>query len=107
NSLNVLVTATVAYNATTRTATLTPSGVLSNLQVYTATIKSGASGVKDAAGNALAADFIWSFTTIVGDITPPTVTSVTPSNAATSVSVTTLVTATFSESINTSTVNGT
>lgn len=31
--------------------------------VYTATIKGGASGVKDLAGNALAADKVWSFTT--------------------------------------------
>jgi hypothetical protein len=106
NPLNVVVTATVSYNATTRTATLTPSGVLANLQVYTATVKSGATGVKDAAGNALAADFTWSFTTVVADITPPTVTSVTPANAATSVSTNTIITATFSEAINASTVSG-
>jgi len=107
NPLNVLVTATVSYNATTRTATLIPSGVLANLQVYTATIKSGATGVKDAAGNALAADYTWSFTTVVADVIPPTVTSVTPANAATSVSTNTTVTATFSEAINASTVSGT
>jgi len=90
-----------------RTATLIPSGVLANLQVYTATIKSGATGVKDAAGNALAADYTWSFTTVVADVIPPTVTSVTPANAATSVSTNTTVTATFSEAINASTVSGT
>jgi hypothetical protein len=105
NALNVLVTATVSYNATTRTVTLTPSGALANLQVYSATIKGGTTGVKDAAGNALAADYNWSFTTVVADIIPPTVTSVTPANAATSVSVTTTVTATFSEAINASTVS--
>ena len=40
-------------------------------------------GVKDVAGNALASDYNWSFTTVAGDITPPTVSSVTPVNGAT------------------------
>ena len=31
---------------------------------YTATVKGGAVGVKDVAGNALAADVSWSFTTV-------------------------------------------
>jgi len=32
---------------------------------------SGASGIKDTAGNALAADFTWSFTTTTVDVSPP------------------------------------
>ena len=60
---NALVTATVSYNASTRTATLTPSASLAGLTTYTATVKGGASGVKDLAGNALATDVAWSFTT--------------------------------------------
>jgi hypothetical protein len=32
--------------------------------VYTARIKGGASGVKDALGNAMAGDYVWSFTTL-------------------------------------------
>src|SRR5207253_1007658 len=40
--------------------------------------KSGASGMKDVAGNALAADFSWSFCTI--DTVAPTVVQVTPAN---------------------------
>src|SRR5207344_1640447 len=43
--------------------TLTPSSALSGSIVYTATIKGGSSGVKDLAGNALASDYTWSFTT--------------------------------------------
>jgi hypothetical protein len=71
NASNTLITATVSYNAGTKTATLTPSAALTNSTVYTAKVKSGASGVKDAAGNALASDYNWSFTTEVGDIVPP------------------------------------
>ena len=57
------VPASVTYNATNRTATLTPSSALGNSKTYTIVVKSGASGVKDAAGNALAADASSSFTT--------------------------------------------
>ena len=65
NASNALVTATVAYNAATRTATLTPSAVLANEATYTATLKGGTTDprVKDLAGNALAANASWSFTT--------------------------------------------
>src|SRR6185295_11654234 len=59
-----LVPATVAYTAATRTATLTPTVALAGGTTYTATVKSGATGVKDVAGNALDADFIWTFTTL-------------------------------------------
>jgi len=60
------VPATVSYAS--GVATLTPSAALSATTSYTATVKGGASGVKDVAGNALATDFTWSFTTG----TPPT-----------------------------------
>ncbi len=60
---NNLVPATVSYNVATNTATLTPSAALAASTTYTATVKGGASGVKDAAQNALAADYSWSFTT--------------------------------------------
>ena len=42
------VPASVAYNATNRTVTLTPTSVLGNSKTYTIVVKSGASGVKDA-----------------------------------------------------------
>ena len=65
NAANALVTATVSYDATTRTATLTPGAALAAGATYTATVRGGATDprVKDAAGNALAAQRRWSFTT--------------------------------------------
>jgi hypothetical protein len=100
NPSAVAVTATVSYSAATRVATLTPSAVLAGSTTYTATVSGGASGVKDLAGNPLASNAVWSFTTAVPDTTAPTVTSVTPVNNATGVSSGTAVTATFSEAIN-------
>ena len=104
NPSNTLITAAVSYNAGTRTVTLTPSASLANSTVYTATIKGGASGVKDAAGNALANNFSWSFTTVAADITPPTVNAVSPLNGATGVITGTTVVANLSEAVNPSTV---
>ena len=58
------VPASVSYKGSSRTATLTPSSPLAYGTSYTATVKGGASGVKDLAGNALASDVSWSFTTV-------------------------------------------
>jgi hypothetical protein len=55
------VTASVSYDAPTRTATLVPAAALIATSVYTARVRGG--GVKDLAGNALAADDTWTFTT--------------------------------------------
>ena len=60
---NTAVTAAVAYNAATNVATLTPSSTLAAGTTYTATVIGGTGGVKDLAGNALAANVTWSFTT--------------------------------------------
>ncbi|MFZ4790785.1 MAG: DUF4082 domain-containing protein [Candidatus Competibacteraceae bacterium] len=60
---NTQVTATVAYDVATRTATLTPSSALAVNTTYTVTVKGGVNGVKDLAGNALAANVVWPFTT--------------------------------------------
>lgn len=54
------VEGTVAYSGTT--ARLTPSSILAEGTIYTATISTGA---KDLAGNPLAANFVWSFTTAI------------------------------------------
>ena len=56
------VAAAVSYDTATRTATLNPTNALADGTAYTATVKGGASGVKDTAGNALANDRTWSFT---------------------------------------------
>ena len=60
---NILVAGTVTYDALSNTATFAPSGLLDPSAIYTATILGGLSGVKDLAGNALASDFTWTFTT--------------------------------------------
>jgi Domain of unknown function (DUF4082)/Bacterial Ig-like domain/Bacterial Ig domain len=102
NSSNTAIASTVTYNGTT--AALTPTAALASSTTYTATVKGGANGVKDLNGNALASDFVWSFTT-AADTTPPTVTSVIPAGGATGVAPTTTVNVVFSEAINATTIN--
>ena len=64
DAANALVASNVSYDATTLTARLTPTAVLAASQTYTATVRGGRRPrVKDVAGNALAANQTWSFTT--------------------------------------------
>ena len=93
-----------SLNVSGSQVTLTPTAALSGSTVYTATISGGASGVKDLAGNALANNYVWSFTTGAIDNIAPTVSVVSPANSSTGISTGTTVTATFSEAINASTV---
>lgn len=91
------------YSGTT--ATFVPSNNLAQQTVYTATITTGA---KDLASNALAANFVWSFTTAagqVGDTRAPTVTSVAPGIGATNVPLNSGVSAAFSEALDPSTIS--
>jgi hypothetical protein len=69
NPANAAVTAAVNYNTGTRVATLAPSAALSASTTYTARITAGGAGVKDMAGNPLASDYVWSFTTTSGSVT--------------------------------------
>ncbi|MDD2717178.1 MAG: Ig-like domain-containing protein, partial [Candidatus Wallbacteria bacterium] len=97
------VTCEVTYHG--YIATLTPAGDLSFNTPYTATISTAA---KDQAHNALAVAKTWSFTTgAAPDNTAPTVSSTSPTNAATSVAVNGNVTATFSEGMDPSTITTT
>ena len=68
------VAARVTYDPVSKKATLDPDAGLEADATYTATIKGGA-GVEDDAGNPLAADKTWSFTTAAAsppaDTTPP------------------------------------
>jgi hypothetical protein len=98
------VTGVVTYAASTNTATFTPSSALALSTLYTATITTGAT---DAYGISLAANFVWTFTTGANPCAPPTVISVTPANVATGICPNTVVTATFSEAMNPSTINTT
>jgi ice-binding like protein/Big-like domain-containing protein len=83
----------VAYDAVGRVASFTPATDLVAEVLYTATITTGA---KNPAGTALAADYVWTFTT--GD--RPTVTSTTPVDGASDVANNTVVTARFGEAMN-------
>ncbi len=66
------VAATVSYDSQANRATLNPTSDLEAGATYTATIKGGSGGVKDAAGNALAQDKTWSFAVASPtDTTPP------------------------------------
>ncbi|MHB8853304.1 MAG: Ig-like domain-containing protein [Ignavibacteriaceae bacterium] len=83
-------------------ATFTPASNLAPNTVYTATITTG---TKDLAGNALANNYVWSFTTGAAVIvTPPTVISTDPLNVATSVALNKQVAATFSTTMDASTI---
>ncbi|HYK44140.1 MAG TPA: N,N-dimethylformamidase beta subunit family domain-containing protein, partial [Parafilimonas sp.] len=66
------IAATVSYDASKHKAILTPSAPLNYSTTYTATIKGGSTGIKDLAGNPLAADYVWTFTTSAPP--PPTFT---------------------------------
>jgi len=57
------IPATVTYDTTVNKVTLKPSSQLAASTKYKVTVKGGANGVTDKAGNPLASDKIWSFTT--------------------------------------------
>jgi uncharacterized delta-60 repeat protein len=99
DATNNPVTGAVSYSGTT--ATFTPSGNLAPSTTYTATITTGA---KDLAGNALTTNYSWAFVTIVPDTTPPTVTSTFPPAGASGVALGLVITATFSEPMDTATI---
>jgi hypothetical protein len=61
------VSGTVSYDGATQTAIFIPAANLAYDAVYTATIKSGA---KDIAGNAIQANYAWSFTTAAKGLGP-------------------------------------
>ncbi|WP_244502186.1 Ig-like domain-containing protein [Terriglobus roseus] len=87
----------VTYAAVGNTATFKPTASLSSGTLFTATITMG---VTDLAGNTLAADYVWTFTTgAAPDTTSPTVTLTSPTNSATAVPLSQTVSATFSEAM--------
>jgi hypothetical protein len=74
-------------------ATFTPSSPLAYNTVYTATVTTGA---QDLAGQPLASNYVWSFTTTTP---PPAVISTIPLNSATGVPVNQVISATFNEAV--------
>ena len=95
------VAAAVSYDPTTNKATLNPNVSLQAGKTYSAKVKGGSAGVKDSAGNPMAADRVWSFTTLSSplptDTTSPRVTSTSPRHTATGVAPSSNLAATFSE----------
>jgi hypothetical protein len=65
------IAAAVSYDGPTKKAKLDPSAELEAGATYTATVKGGAMGVKDLAGNPLGADKTWSFGTAALPLSPP------------------------------------
>src|SRR5207247_1218567 len=95
------VAGTVSYAGVT--ATFTTASPLAPLTTYTASITTGA---RDLAGNALAFDFSWSFTTgATLDTIAPTVSLPVPANGATAVPINQTINATFSEAMDPLTIN--
>ena len=97
---NTIVAGTTTYNASTSTATFTPSSLLNPNTEYTATITTGA---KNTQGTALATDYNWTFTTIGPAV--PFVISTDPINNATGVDLGKIVKATFSVPMDPLTLN--
>ena len=97
------VTATVSYDASSQTATLTPASSLPAGVVCQATIAATATSTS---GIALLAPFTWTFSTATSaDVTRPTVTVTLPANAASAVPTNTRITAAFSEAMAASSVS--
>jgi len=69
---NTLVSGTVNYNVTSRSATFIPNIELSYSTTYTATLKGGPGNIRDLANNPMAANYVWSFTTDPPPPIPPT-----------------------------------
>ena len=99
------VAGTVTYNAASNVGTFAPAANLAANTTFTATITTGA---KDQAGNSLASNFVWTFTTgATADTTAPTVTSTNPANMATAVALNQKIAATFSKVMDSSTITTT
>ncbi len=84
------------------TVLFTPSVSLTPSTAYTATIKGASGGAADLAGNLLAADYVWGWTTAAspsGDTVPPAVLGSNPLNLAIGVCINKTVNVTFSEAM--------
>jgi uncharacterized protein (TIGR03437 family) len=95
------VSGVVTYLGTT--ATFTPAANLAPQKLFTATITTAA---QDPSGNALASNYVWTFTTgssVSGTL--PTVISTVPAIGATGVSIGNQLAATFSEAMNPATIS--
>ncbi len=99
---SVVVPGSLSYNEANFTITFIPSTYLTASTMYTGKILTT---VKDATGNALQTDYIWTFTTTAPDLIAPIVISTSPVNNETNVALNKIVRATFSEPMNPSTIS--
>lgn len=91
------VAGTVDMDATNHIAVFTPATNLASDTLFTATITTG---VEDPAGNALASDYEWTFTTgTTADAALPTIISTNPADADSNVAINKSITADFSETM--------
>ena len=96
---------TVRYDSPSRTAFFSPSGELNKETDYMVTVTSA---VKDVAGNNMASDYTYSFTTgAEADTTRPEVDSTSPAKDAVDIALNTNISVTFSEDMDVSTINET
>jgi hypothetical protein len=101
NASGLLVPGTVTYSGVT--AVYRPTNPLAASTLHTARISTAAT---DLAGNALAANYIWRFTTgATSDNTAPTVILTYPVDNATGVATNSAVSATFSEAMDPATID--
>jgi hypothetical protein len=99
----VNVSGLVAYSTVSKSLTFAPTVALAVSTLYTATITTGAT---DLTGNALASNYVWTFTTsAVLNSTHPEIVSTVPVNLATGVAINQPVSATFTEAMNPLTIN--
>jgi hypothetical protein len=96
------VPGTVTYVAATNTATFAPTANLLPSTQYTAAVSTAA---QSAAGNALASNYVWIFTTgLTANLTPPTVIVTIPASAAIGVPPNQRIAATFSKAMDPATI---
>lgn len=102
-----MTSATPTASGSNTVFTMTPAASLANGTTYKIRVTTSA---KDAAGNALASQYTsgTGFTTVAaGDVTPPTVSSTTPTNASTGSALSATIAVTFNEAMTTGTVTAT
>jgi hypothetical protein len=101
----LVTAATISYDSGSHIALFTPSGNLSPDTTYTGMITVGA---KNVAGNPLANNFIWTFTTgTTADTAAPLLVVTGPADLATNVPVNQVITATFNEPMDPLTITST
>ena len=100
------VAGTITHDVANKMYTFTPTATLGLSTLYTVTI---ATGAQDPFGNALATNFVWTFTTgaVSCTTTPPAVVSVTPPNLSVGQCPNSIISATFNEAMKATSINNT